>query len=153
MEKTEKAIFAAGCFWGVEATLQKISGVVNTRVGYIGGHLPNADYRSVCGGDTGHAEAVEVVFDAGTVSYEELLAAFWQLHDPTQKDRQGPDVGSQYRSAVFYLDDAQRQAAEESKTAQQKRLSRPIATEITAATDFWEAEEYHQSYVLKRRGG
>ncbi len=150
-ETTEKAIFAAGCFWGVEATLQKITGVVKTAVGYTGGHLQEPDYAAVCRGDTGHAEAVEVIFDPQAVTYEELLAAFWQLHDPTQKDRQGPDCGSQYRTAIFYTSPAQQQAAEQSKTAIQQHHARLVVTEITAADKFWLAEEHHQCYVQKRR--
>ncbi|MDM5147140.1 peptide-methionine (S)-S-oxide reductase MsrA [Candidatus Persebacteraceae bacterium Df01] len=150
---SEKAIFAAGCFWGVEATFQNITGVSDSRVGYIGGTISEPTYKQVCAGDTGHAEAIEIIFNPQTVPYEELLAQFWQLHDPTQQNRQGPDVGSQYRSAIFYLTDAQRRAAEQSKIAAQAGFSRPIATQITAADTFWPAEDYHQSYVQKRRGG
>lgn len=146
----EKAIFAAGCFWGVEATLQKIRGVTQTRVGYTGGHTAQPDYKSVCSGKTGHAEAVEVLFDAQTVSYDELLQAFWTLHDPTQLNRQGPDFGTQYRSAVFYTSEAQREAAQRDKDAlAEKGLA--VVTEITAAGEFWQAEDYHQCYVQKRR--
>ena len=147
---TERAIFAAGCFWGVEADFQKVEGVVGTRVGYTGGTLENPDYAAVCRGDSGHAEAVAVDFDPERVSYSQLLQHFWKLHDPTQVDRQGADVGSQYRSAIFYLNEEQRRQAEESKRDEQHRL--PIATEITPASDFWEAEDYHQCYVQKRRG-
>ncbi len=151
----EKAIFAAGCFWGVEDTFLNVAGVTATRVGYTGGHTSNPTYREVCGGDTGHAEAVEVVFDPALVSFEQLLAIFWQSHDPTQLNRQGPDFGSQYRSAIFYLSDQQRQAAEASRDGLERsgRLRRPIVTEITAAGTFWEAEEYHQKYHLKHGGG
>ena len=148
----EKAIFAAGCFWGVEAVLQKIRGVKSTRVGYIGGQSKNPDYKTVCSGATGHAEAVEVLFDPQVISYDELLNAFWQLHDPTQLNRQGPDVGTQYRSAVFHTSEMQRLAAERSKTEVQKQHQKPIVTEIAAAGDFWPAEEYHQCYVQKKHG-
>ena len=147
-----KAIFAAGCFWGVERNFQNIPGVTKTRVGYIGGRTDNPDYKSVCYADTGHAEAVEVVFDPQQLSFESLLSAFWQMHDPTQLNRQGADVGSQYRSAVFYLDDAQRDTAQQSMAQQQEKRRKTIATEITAAQTFWEAEEYHQSYLQKKRG-
>ena len=147
----EKAIFAAGCFWGVEAAFQKIGGVVQTCVGYTGGHTVQPDYKSICQGDTGHAEAVEVVFDAEKISYEELLDFFWQMHDATQKNRQGPDIGSQYRSAIFYIGEAQHVIAEKSKRAEQKNCASEIATEITPASDFWKAEEYHQNYVRKKR--
>ena len=152
MSETQKAVFAAGCFWGVEARFRALAGVADARSGYTGGHLENPGYRQVCGGDTGHAEAVEVAYDPESVSYENLLEAFWQMHDPTQKDRQGPDVGSQYRSAIFFRDEAQRAAAEESRRRAQERFSRPIATEITAAGVFWPAEDYHQRYLEKRRG-
>ena len=152
MSTTEKAIFAAGCFWGVEATFQEIGGVVGTRVGYIGGNTPQPDYKSVCTGNTGHAEAVEVIFDNDKISYRELLGFFWQAHDPTQKNRQGPDVGSQYRSAIFYMNTAQRDIAEASKAAEQKHRGNDIVTEITLAGDFWQAEDYHQNYVRKKRG-
>lgn len=147
----EKAIFAAGCFWGVEATLQKISGVEQTTVGYTGGHTQNPDYKAVCRGDTGHAEAVEVLFDPQKISYEQLLNEFWALHDPTQLNRQGPDYGTQYRSAIFYTSDAQRTAAAQSKEQAQQRFNAPIVTEIAAASEFWRAEDYHQCYVQKRR--
>lgn len=151
----EKAIFAAGCFWGVEDAFLNVAGVAATRVGYAGGHTSNPTYHEVCGGDTGHAEAVEVAFDPALVSFEQLLAVFWQSHDPTQLNRQGPDFGSQYRSAIFYLSDQQRQAAESSldRLDRSGRLRRPIVTEIMAAGTFWEAEEYHQKYHLKHAGG
>jgi peptide-methionine (S)-S-oxide reductase len=151
----EKAIFAAGCFWGVETAFISVPGVVATRVGYTGGHLENPTYRDVCSGDTGHAEALEIVFDPAIVSYQQLLEHFWQSHDPTQLNRQGPDFGTQYRSAIFYLSDQQRQQAEESlkRLEQSGRLRAPVVTEIVAATVFWEAEEYHQKYHLKHGGG
>ena len=148
----QKAIFAAGCFWGIEAAFQKTSGVVSTRVGYIGGALQNPTYEQVCAGNSGHAEAVELIFDEKAVSYSALLDIFWRLHNPTQLNRQGPDVGSQYRSAVFYLDETQRLAAEESKTRERKNHQNPVVTEITAADEFWPAEDYHQSYIKRRRG-
>ena len=151
MSETQKAVFAAGCFWGVEAKFRAVPGVADARSGYAGGRLENPTYRQVCGGDTGHAEAVEVVFDPAAVSYGQLLEVFWNLHDPTQKNRQGPDVGSQYRSAIFFHGEAQRAAAEESRDREQERRSRPIATEIAAAGIFWPAEDYHQRYLEKRR--
>ena len=151
MSETQKAVFAAGCFWGVEAKFRAVPGVADARSGYAGGHLENPTYRQVCGGDTGHAEAVEVVYDPAAVSYDQLLEVFWNLHDPTQKNRQGPDVGSQYRSAIFFHGEAQRAAAEESRDREQERRSRPIATEIAAAGIFWPAEDYHQRYLEKRR--
>jgi peptide-methionine (S)-S-oxide reductase len=146
---TEKAIFAAGCFWGVEHAFMQIEGVTATAVGYTGGSLDNPDYRTVCGGRTGHAEAVEVEFDPSIVSYEQLLAVFWGEHDPTQKDRQGPDIGSQYRSGIFVFSPDQRATAEASLAAMQTHLGRPIVTEITDASTFWRAEEYHQRYFEK----
>jgi len=148
----EEAIFAAGCFWGVEAAFRQIPGVTETEVGYTGGHVAEATYRQVCGGDTGHAEAVKVTFDPAKVSYNDLLEVFWENHDPTTLNRQGPDVGSQYRSAVFYLNDEQKAAAEASKQALQAsgKLKRPVVTEITPASEFWRAEEYHQQYAEKR---
>jgi peptide-methionine (S)-S-oxide reductase len=147
---TEKAIFGTGCFWGVEATFRNTTGVTATRVGYSGGSYDNPSYKDVCAGRTGHAEVVEVTFDPESVSYEELLDVFWKEHDPTQVNRQGPDVGAQYRSAVFVLNDEQREVAESSKTAQQAHWTRPIATEITPASTVWEAEDYHQQYLEKR---
>ena len=148
----EKAIFAAGCFWGVEAAFRNTEGVTATRVGYTGGHTPNATYHDVCSGGTGHAEAVEVEFDPARVSYEQLLNVFWEEHDPTTMNRQGPDVGTQYRSGIFYVDDAQRASAEASKAALEAsgKYRKPIVTEITAATAFWPAEDYHQQYLEKR---
>ena len=152
MSDTQKAVFAAGCFWGVEARFRALPGARDAQVGYTGGHADHPTYRQVCGGGTGHAEAVEVEFDPAAISYERLLDAFWGMHDPTQKDRQGPDVGSQYRSAIFYRDAAQKAAAEESLARAQRRCSRPIVTEIVPAGVFWRAEDYHQRYLEKRRG-
>lgn len=149
---TATATFAAGCFWGVEAEFRAIDGIAATRVGYIGGQTANPGYREVCSHTTGHAEAVEVSYDPDRVAYDQLLAVFWENHDPTQLNRQGPDVGDQYRSAIFTHDDAQREAAEASKQARQAsgRYRRPIVTEIVPATTFWEAEDYHQQYLEKR---
>jgi peptide-methionine (S)-S-oxide reductase len=146
----EKATFAAGCFWGVEAAFRQLEGVLQTRVGYTGGTLPNPSYKDVCTDRTGHAEAVEVVFEPDQISYEDLLAIFWQIHDPTQVNRQGPDVGSQYRSAIFSHGPEQESAARASLKEAQSRLRKPIATEITPATEFYPAEDYHQRYLEKR---
>ena len=148
---TEQAILAAGCFWGVEATLQQVPGVLQTKVGYTGGSTAEPTYKTVCSGRTGHAEAVQVIFDPAVLSYAELLEYFWRLHDPTQKDRQGPDIGTQYRSAIFYTSEAQRQTAESAKQAVQQTLPRPVATDIAPAGTFWLAEEEHQCYLKKRR--
>jgi len=148
----ERATFGAGCFWGVEAEFRRVEGVIATRVGYTGGHVANPTYKQVCNGDTGHAEAVEVVFDPSKVSYEALLEVFWANHDPTQVNRQGPDFGEQYRTVIFYHSPEQKRAAEASKEALAKsgRYRRPIATQIVEASTFWEAEEYHQQYLEKR---
>jgi len=147
----ETATFAAGCFWGVEAAFRQVEGVVDTAVGYSGGDFENPTYEDVCSDKTGHAEAVRVVFDPERVSYERLLDVFWNRHDPTTENRQGPDVGSQYRSAIFYHDDAQRAAAVASKErfARTGPHRRPIVTEIVPATMFYRAEEYHQRYHEK----
>ncbi len=148
----ERATFAAGCFWGVEADFREIAGVTDVLVGYTGGSTPNPTYQQVCSDRTGHAEAVEVTFDPARVSYEQLLDAFWAIHDPTTQDRQGPDIGSQYRSAIFYHSAAQKAAAEASKAALERsgRYKSPVVTEIVPAGTFWRAEEYHQQYVAKR---
>jgi peptide-methionine (S)-S-oxide reductase len=148
----EQATFAAGCFWGVEAAFRQIKGVASTTVGYTGGHLPNATYEDVCSGRTGHAEAVLVEYDPAVVSYEQLLDVFWQEHDPTTLNRQGPDIGSQYRSAIFYHSPEQQAAAEASKAKldASRRYARPIVTEIVAAGPFCRAEDYHQQYLEKR---
>src|ERR1051325_8506448 len=142
----EKATFAAGCFWGVEAAFQKIKGVVSTSVGYTGGTLKDPTYEQVCGHRTGHAEAVEVVYDPSKVSYQDLLDAFWKIHDPTTLNRQGPDVGSQYRSAIFFHTPEQQTLAKASKEKIQNSQRRPIVTEITPVSEFYRAEEYHQKY-------
>ena len=148
----ETATFGAGCFWGVEAAFRQVPGVVETAVGYEGGTLENPSYRDVCTDRTGHVEVVQVTFDPARVPYERLLDVFWDNHDPTQVDRQGPDVGTQYRSAVFYHSDAQQSAATASKEALDRsgRFRRPIATQIVPAATFWRAEEYHQRYLEKR---
>jgi len=148
----EKATFGAGCFWGVEESFRQVPGVNATAVGYLGGTLPNPTYRDVCSGDTGHAEVVEIEFDPERVSYRQLLEIFWSNHDPTTLNRQGPDHGAQYRSAIFYHTPEQRTAATESKAEMGRsgRFRRPIVTEITPASTFYRAEEYHQRYLEKR---
>jgi peptide-methionine (S)-S-oxide reductase len=147
---TEKATFGAGCFWGVEIEFRNVPGVVDTAVGYEGGTLPNPTYEDVCSHTTGHAEVVQVEFDPDEVSYDELLDVFWSVHDPTQVNRQGPDIGSNYRSVIFFHSPEQEEKALESKARAQARFDRPIATEISPASDFWRAEEYHQQYLVKR---
>ena len=148
----EKATFGAGCFWGVEAAFQEIEGVTSTAVGYSGGTLANPTYQDVCSGRTGHAEVVQVEYDPARVSYDRLLDVFWDNHDPTTLNRQGPDVGEQYRSAIFFHTPEQEAAARASKARleQSGRFRRPIVTEITPASEFWRAEEYHQRYLEKR---
>jgi methionine-S-sulfoxide reductase len=146
----KKATFGAGCFWGVEAAFRRLDGVTRTRVGYAGGDVDNPSYEQVCYSGTGHAEVVEVTFDDEKIPYEQLLAIFWAEHDPTQLNRQGPDVGDQYRSVIFVHDEEQRAAAEASKGAVQARISRPVVTQIEDAPPFWEAEDYHQQYLEKR---
>ncbi len=148
----ERAIVAAGCFWGIEARLRRVAGVEASEVGYTGGETNAPTYREICRGDTGHAEACALAFDRTTLDFESLLEVFWTIHDPTQQDRQGPDVGRQYRSAIFVLDETQRRKAERSRTEAGRRFRLPIATEIASATRFWRAEEYHQRYLDKRRG-
>jgi methionine-S-sulfoxide reductase len=147
---TKKATFGAGCFWGVEAAFRRLDGVEQTRVGYAGGDVVNPTYEQVCSHETGHAEVVEVTYDETKVPYDELLEVFWAEHDPTQLNRQGPDVGSQYRSAIFVHDAEQRAAAEASKVRVQEQLSKPVVTQIEEAPPFWEAEDYHQRYLEKR---
>jgi peptide-methionine (S)-S-oxide reductase len=148
-EGAERATFAAGCFWGVEATFRAIPGVLQTAVGYTGGHVPSPTYRQVCGHRTGHAEAVEVWFDPAQVSYAQLLETFWRSHNPTTRNRQGLDFGSQYRSAIFYHGAAQEALAIESRDLEQESRRRQIVTEITPASAFYRAEEYHQRYLEK----
>jgi peptide-methionine (S)-S-oxide reductase len=150
--QTAQAIFAAGCFWGVEETFRQTPGVVSTEVGYTGGHFANPKYEEVCSDKTGHAEAVRVTYDPSRTSYDRLLDVFWNNHNPTTPNRQGPDVGSQYRSAIFYLNEDQRLAAEASKKRleESRAFARPIVTEIAPASEFYRAEEYHQQYLEKR---
>lgn len=149
----QKATFAAGCFWGVEAVFAEQKGVISTRVGYTGGQLKNPTYEEVCFDKTGHAEAVEIIYDPAEISYEKLLDFFWSIHDPTTLNRQGPDIGSQYRSAIFYNTPEQEGQAERSKEKLEKsgKFKSPIVTEIVAARDFYPAEEYHQQYFKKQR--
>jgi peptide-methionine (S)-S-oxide reductase len=151
--ETQKAIFAAGCFWGIEAKFRKVEGVISTRVGYIGGQFTEPTYKDVCSQKTGHAEAIEIIFDPSQVSYDELLNVFWSIHDPTTPNRQGPDIGAQYRSAIFYLNTEQRNKAISSKERlnASKRFINPIVTQIVPVSDFWEAEEYHQQYEEKKK--
>jgi peptide-methionine (S)-S-oxide reductase len=146
----EKATLGAGCFWGVEATYRRLAGVKETAVGYMGGKLQNPTYKQVCTDSTGHAEVLEVTFDPEVISYHDILEVFWDNHNPTTLNRQGPDVGTQYRSAIFFHSPEQEAEAKASRDAAQKRFPRPIVTEITPASDFWRAEEYHQQYLEKR---
>jgi peptide-methionine (S)-S-oxide reductase len=154
-ETTEKATFGAGCFWQVEAAYQDLPGVIETAVGYEGGHVDNPTYEQVCSGTTGHAEVTQVTFDPSKVSYEELVDMFWGVHDPTQMNRQGPDVGEQYRSVIFTHSPEQAEIATRSKAHAQQRFRQPIVTTVEPATGFWMAEDYHQCYLQKRseRGG
>ncbi len=149
VKKTKIAIFGAGCFWGVEEAFRTTKGVVSTEAGYSGGSYDNPTYEDVCSGMTGHAEGVKVEYDSKKVSYNELLKVFWGLHDPTQLDRQGPDLGNQYRSVIFYFDDSQKKDAKKSLKEEQRNYSNPIATKIEKAKKFWKAEEYHQKYIMK----
>jgi peptide-methionine (S)-S-oxide reductase len=146
----QKATFGAGCFWGVESNFRQIPGVVDARAGYLGGTLDNPTYEDVCTDRTGHAEVVQVTYDPQKVAYEKLLDAFWTMHDPTQLNRQGPDYGTQYRSAIFFHTPEQEAIAKRSKEEAQSRFKRPIVTEITPASKFYEAEDYHQRYFEKR---
>ena len=145
----EKALFGAGCFWGVEETFRKIPGVVKTEVGYTGGHTLNPTYQSICEGDTNHAEVVLVEYDNKKISYDKLLNHFWKCHDPTTLNRQGPDIGTQYRSAIFYFDDNQKKLATESKINFAKENNLIIVTEISQLSNYYKAEEYHQKYIQK----
>ncbi len=147
---TKKATFGAGCFWGVEAAFRQVEGVTATRVGYSGGQTDNPSYEDVCSHKTGHAEVVEVTYDPEQVSYDDLLQVFWRKHDPTQLNRQGWDIGDQYRSAIFFHDEEQREAAQRSKAQEQDSLIAPIVTQIEPAQTFYEAEDYHQQYLEKR---
>jgi len=149
------ATFAAGCFWGVEQTFRQVEGVTDTTVGYTGGHTENPTYREVCSGETGHAEAVRVTYDTNVVSYEELLEVFWDCHNPTTRNRQGPDVGEQYRSVIFYHNAEQEEAARKAKKEldESDEYDSPIVTAIRPAEEFYRAEEYHQQYMEKQGGG
>ena len=153
----ERALFGMGCFWGAERRFWETPGVFSTAAGYAAGHTPDPDYRQVCGGNTGHAEVVQVIFDPGQVSYAELLKLFWESHDPTQGMRQGNDIGSQYRSGIYVTSAAQLREAEASREAYQRALTArgygPITTEIREAPEFYYAEEYHQQYLAKNPGG
>jgi peptide-methionine (S)-S-oxide reductase len=151
-EGIQRATFAAGCFWGVEASFRELEGIVRTSVGYTGGSTADPNYELVCSGTTGHAEAVDVWFDPAVVSYGDLLNAFWSMHDPTTRDRQGWDFGSQYRSAIFVHDPEQGRLATASRDEHQPAFARPIVTEITPASTFYDAEDYHQRYFEKHGG-
>ena len=151
VERLEIAVFGAGCFWHVEETFRTTNGVKNTLVGYAGGTTENPSYETVCSHSTGHAEVVKVEFDPKIISFKELLEVFWNCHDATQVNRQGSDVGNNYRSIILYTSDAQRKAAEASKKEQEKKLGKKVATEIKPLEKFWKAEEYHQKY-LERTG-
>ncbi|MGI9119411.1 MAG: peptide-methionine (S)-S-oxide reductase MsrA [Acidimicrobiales bacterium] len=149
---TEKATFGAGCFWGIEAAFRQVPGVVSTAVGYMGGTKDEPSYRQVCTGRTGHAEVVQVEYDPEKLSYDDVLAVFWDNHDPTTPNRQGPDVGTQYRSAIFFHDQGQEAAAAKARDELEAagRFRRPIVTEITPVSTFWPAEDYHQHYLEKQ---
>jgi peptide-methionine (S)-S-oxide reductase len=149
----QQAIFAAGCFWGVQYYFDQVPGVVKTTVGYTGGHTENPSYEAVCTHTTGHAEALLVEFDPDKVSYDDLLQQFFRMHDPTELNRQGPDVGDSYRTAIFYFDDEQQAAAEAAKTTAQDHFDKPIVTEIAPATKFYPAEDYHQKYAERTGHG
>ena len=150
VEKYQTATFAAGCFWGVEAAFQKLEGVKSTLAGYTGGRLKDPTYKDVCSDKTGHAEAVQLTYDPNIISYEKLLEVFWQIHNPATPNRQGPDVGTQYRSAIFFHTPQQAAAAGLSKTRQQKKIRKRIVTQIKPAAVFYKAEQYHQRYLEKR---
>lgn len=151
--QTETAIFAAGCFWGVQFYFDQVPGVLETVVGYTGGHTENPTYEEVCTHTTGHAEAVQVTFDPSQVSYETLLKQFFHMHDPTQLNRQGPDVGDSYRSAIFYVSNQQKQLAEQARDVAQAKLDKPIVTQIVPAAPFYQAEGYHQKYAERTGRG
>jgi len=146
----EIATFAAGCFWGVEAAFQKIKGITKTTVGYTGGKTKNPTYEQVCTNKTGHAEAIQIMYNPEQIKYDRILETFWSIHDPTQLNRQGPDIGTQYRSAIFYHSEEQKKIAEQSKESKQKQYNKKIVTEIIPAQEFYPAEEYHQKYLEKQ---
>jgi len=146
---TEKAVLGGGCFWCLEAVFEEVKGVKDVVSGYAGGSVENPDYDSVCSGDTGHAEVVQITYDPEVVKFEDLLEIFWSIHDPTTLNRQGADVGTQYRSIILYVDEEQRKIAESSREEAQRRFYDPIVTEISPLTKFWPAEEYHQDYFRK----
>lgn len=145
-----KALIGAGCFWGIEEYYRKLNGILNTKVGYSGGHLNNPTYEDVCTGTTEHVEVLNIEFNNSIISYKEILGHFWKCHDPTTLNQQGPDFGRQYRSAIFYFDNTQKEEAENSKDENQILINKPIVTEITLAKEFFLAEEYHQLYIKKR---
>lgn len=147
--KQEKAIFAAGCFWGVQYYFDQVPGVMSTKVGYTGGHTENPSYEQVCAQDTGHAEAIKITFDPKKIRYEVLVKHFFRMHDPTQLNRQGPDIGDNYRSAIFYTDETQKQTAEKVREEIQEAVGKSIATQVVPLTEFYEAEDYHQKYTEK----
>lgn len=151
--KTATALLGAGCFWGVQAYFDQVPGVIETTVGYSGGHVANPTYEMVCSHTSGHAEVTKVEFDLEKISYADILRQFFRMHDPTQLNRQGPDVGDSYRTAIFYFDDAQRETAEKVKAEQQAKFDKPIVTEITKAGPFYEAEDYHQKFFEKTGRG
>ena len=147
--KTELATLGGGCFWCTEAVFKELPGVKSVSSGYAGGHMPKPSYKQVCSGDTGHAEVIQIEFDPQKISYEKLLEVFWEVHDPTTLNRQGPDTGTQYRSVILYHDEGQKQAAEKSKAEAAKRFSKPIVTQIVPFKEFYKAEGYHQNYFRK----
>ena len=149
--RNEKATFGAGCFWNIEDIFAKTKGVVKTKVGYLGGKVKNPSYEKVCSGKTGHVEAVEIIYDPSKISYENLLNIFWKIHNPTTKNRQGLDIGTQYNSVIFYHNEKQKTLAENSKKEIQKKSSKKIVTQIRKASNFWYAEEYHQKYIEKQK--
>lgn len=154
IERASQAFFGAGCFWGVEEYFRKIEGVLRTEVGYTGGHLESPSYEDVCSGETGHAEVLRLWYDPEVISYETLLKSFWSIHDPTTLNRQGPDVGTQYRSVIFYTDEKQQESAKKAlaQLSESGHFESEIVTEIAPATTFYPAEEYHQQYIKKRNG-
>tara|TARA_B100001113_G_C20921540_1_gene540324 strand:+ start:115 stop:576 length:462 start_codon:yes stop_codon:yes gene_type:complete len=145
----EKALFGAGCFWGVEESFRKLNGVVNTEVGYSGGHTMNPTYETICAGDTNHAEVVLVEYDESNISYEDLVEHFWKCHDPTTLNRQGPDIGTQYRSVIFYFNENQKKLSLQSKNRYSEKTKLNIVTEISQVKEYYKAEEYHQKYIQK----